>query len=351
MQSAIDIKTGINKLNKRRALILIISAVLVFILFILSMGIGSTWINPIEVFKGLFNQSDDVTNAIVHGVRIPRAVAALICGAALGSVGVIMQTNLNNPMASPSTLGVSNAAVLGANLGILILSSGASTQRFSNPYVVILFAFTFAVVATLLILTLSGFKNFAPSSVILVGIALSTFFTAITTLIQFFATDVQLSAMMHWSFGDLGRTTNTDNLILTVIVAVSFLIFMILAPRYNALNAGDDLAKSVGVNTNLLRFASLLLASFVIAGTISYFGIIGFVGIMAPHIMRRIIGNDHRFLIPASALFGIIILQISDIIAKSAFAGIALPVGAITAILGAPFFLYLVFSKDGGLRR
>ena len=341
-------------LNKKRILTIIILSVLVIVFFFASLFIsGGSNLSFNEVILGLFGQSTNKANIIMQNIRLPRMVAALVAGSALGLSGMVMQTNLNNPMASPSTLGVSNAAVLGANIAIIILSGGVVTTQngtesgASNYYFVTFFAFIFAVISILLIIGLSKIKSFNPTSVILVGVGLSALFTAITTLIQYFASDVKLAAAVYWSFGDLGRVTMKDNLFLVILLSMSFVPLMFFSSSSNAMLGGDELARSLGVKTDVTRLISLLIASLLTAAVVSFFGVIGFIGIMAPHIVKRLIGSDHKFALPCSALMGIVIIQFSDGIARLIMQGTSLPVGAVTAIIGAPFFLYIIFTKDG----
>lgn len=346
-------KKHINPINKKRIITLCILFSIIIVLFFASLFIGASGMSFSEVIKGLFGQADNnKSNIIMQNIRLPRLVGALIAGAGLAASGMVMQTNLNNSMAAPSTLGVTNAAVLGANIAIIILSGGVvSTQNgtsftINNYYLVTFFAFAFALAATLIVLGLSKIRSFNTTSVILVGVGLSALFTAITSLIQYFATDVKLSAAVYWSFGDLGRVTNQDNLFLFIVLMICLFAFMFLTPSYNALLGGDDLAKSLGIKTDRIRLISLGIASLLTAAIVSFFGIIGFIGIMAPHIMRRILGNDQRFLLPSSMMMGIIIVMFSDMISRLIMQGTSLPVGAITSIIGAPFFIFIIFFKD-----
>ena len=272
----------INKLKKKRIITIIVLTVSVLLLFFASLFIGSSNMSFVDAIKGLFGASSNKNNIIMQNIRLPRLVAALVAGIGLGVSGLVMQTNLNNPMASPATLGVSNAAVLGANLAIIVLSGGAvitqnGTQfTITNYYFVTFFAFAFAVGAVMLVLGLSKFKSFNPTSVILIGMGLSALFSAITTLIQYFAVDVKLTAAVYWSFGDLGRVTMQDNLFLAIVIVICLIPLTLFAPSYNAMLGGDELARSLGVKTDVLRLISLLLASLLTAAIVSFFGIIGF---------------------------------------------------------------------------
>lgn len=337
--------------TRRKILILLLLFVFIILLFCVGLMLGSSNMSLKNSLLGLVGKADNTAVRIVQKIRLPRVLAGIIAGAGLALAGLIMQTCLDNPMASPATLGVSNAAVLGANLGIIVLSGGIVNTNNGNdwgsynPYAVSTFAFLFAILSIVVILSISRIKNFSPDTLILSGVALSALFSAITTLIQYFATDTQLTSAIYWSFGDLGRASFKDVFIMLTIVSVSFLVFFLLRWQLNALTLGEAQARSLGVKTSLIRFIALLLSSLVTAVCISFLGIIGFIGLIAPHIMRRIIGNDQRFLIPGSALAGSLILLFSDTIARIVMRGFSLPVGAVTAILGAPFFLYIIFRS------
>ncbi|MFA6829186.1 MAG: iron ABC transporter permease [Bacilli bacterium] len=320
---------------------------------VICLFVGSSNMSFSECLSAIFRQGTDVNNKIIWNIRIPRILAAIIAGAGLSVSGLIMQTVLGNSLASPSTLGVSNAAVFGANLSIIAFSGGflftgnnlASYTAGINLFSTSLIAFIFSVASTLLILGLCRIRSFSPDVVVLSGVALGAVWTAATTILQFYATDVGLSAAIIWNFGDLGRATYQIDLIMFIAVFVSSLIFCLLSWKYNSLLSGMETAKSMGINVALLRFVSLMLASVITAICVSFLGIIGFVGIICPHIMKKIIGQDHRFLIPASLLSGSILLLISDTLSRGLGNGSSLPVGAITSLLGAPFFLAIILSN------
>ena len=223
-----------------------------------------------------------------------------------------MQTVLGNPMASPATLGVSNAAVFGANLSIIALSGGflstgnnlTSYTAGADPFATSALAFVFAAGSVLVVLALCRLRDFSPNVVVLAGIALGSVWTAATTILQFYATDVGLSAAVIWSFGDLGRATYRADWIMLAVTAAGIAVFAALAWRYNALLSGGDAAGSMGVNVALLRWVSLLLASLITAVCVSFLGMIGFVGIICPHAVKRLVGHDHRWALPAATLCG-----------------------------------------------
>ncbi len=342
-----------NRRKNRLALALLTAAVIA--LAFVCLFVGSSHMTIAECVDALAKRGSAAQVRIIWNIRIPRVLAAIVAGAGLSVSGLIMQTDLNNPMASPSTLGVSNAAVFGANLSIIAFAGGfldtgnhlSSYTVGANPYATSLMAFLFSTASILLILGLCRLRAFQPGVVVLAGIAIGSVWTAATTILQFYATDVGLSAAVIWTFGDLGRATYRTDLIMAVVVLAGLVFFSFMSWQFNALLSGDAAAKSMGVAVDRLRFVSMLLASVITAVCVSFLGIIGFVGIICPHVTKRILGQDHRVSIPASALSGSILLLLADTASRSLGNGSALPVGAITSLLGAPFFLAIIFSRKG----
>ncbi len=330
-----------------------IALLILIALFVLCLCLGSSGLSFAESFLALFGQGSESAIRIVSRIRLPEALAGLCAGAGLALAGLIMQTTLGNIMASPGTLGVSNAAVFGANVAIVIfaggyISSGKNAESLitsANPLATSSFAFLFSFVSILLILGLCRIRRFSPSSVVLAGVAIGAVWSAGTTILQFYATDVGLSAAVVWSFGDLGRATFLSDGVMAGVVLLSALFFFLFRFRYNALLRGDGFSMSVGINVGAFRFLSLLISSLVTAVCVSYLGIIGFVGIICPHIARKLLGDNHSFLIPGSLLCGAILLLAANIFAKVVAPGNSLPIGAVTSLLGAPFFLYLIFAS------
>ena len=338
--------------RKQQALILCLLVVAVVILSLVCLLMGSSSMNWRQGIQALLGKGTNAQVRIMRSIRLPRVLAAVIAGAGLAVSGLIMQTTLNNTMASPSTLGVSNAAVFGANLSIIafgggLLATGSSVGSFeigANPYSTGVMAFFFAAASVLLILGLCRLRSFSPNVVVLSGIAIGSVWNAATTMLQFYATDVGLSAAVVWSFGDLGRATYRTDFIMLAVVLVGVLFFILMSWRYNALLSGEATAKTMGVHVERLRFASLLLGSLITAVCVSFLGIIGFVGVICPHVTKKLLGQDHRVTIPASCLTGSLLLLLSDTLSRCLGSGSALPVGAITSLLGAPFFIAIIFS-------
>ena len=343
----------LKKKNRRNTLVLIFLLAAVVVAGIACLFVGSSNMTIPEALDALFGMGSDAQSRIIWKIRIPRVLAAIIAGAGLAVSGLVMQTTLNNGMASPSTLGVSNAAVFGANLSIIafaggFLSTGNNLQSFdvgANPYATSVLAFVFAALSILLILGLCTIRSFSPNVVVLAGMAIGSVWTAATTILQFYATDVGLSAAVIWSFGDLGRATYRTIGIMLAVVFVGMVFFRLMAWKYNALLSGEATAKTMGVNVELLRFISLFLASLITAACVSFLGIIGFVGVICPHVAKKLLGQDHRVTIPATFLMGSLLLLLADTLSRSLGSGSALPVGAITSLLGAPFFIAIIFSR------
>ncbi len=330
----------------------------VLLMAVVCLFVGSSHMSVAECIAALAGKGAPAQLRIIWKIRIPRVLAALIAGAGLSISGLMMQTTLNNAMASPATLGVSNAAVFGANLSIIafaggFLSTGNHVANYdvgANPYATSIMAFAFSTLSIFLILALCRLRSFSPSVVVLAGMVVGSVWTAATTILQFYATDVGISAAVIWNFGDLGRATYRTDAIMFAVVGLGFLFFVLMSWRYNALLSGEATAKSMGIHVEGLRFLSLLLASMITAVCVSFLGIIGFVGIICPHITKKLLGQDHRFAIPASALSGSLLLLTADTLSRSMGNGSALPVGAITSLLGAPFFIAIIFSKKENRR-
>ena len=343
----------LEKKNRRNRAVIIAMFLAVIVISIACLFVGSSNMSFEEALNALLGGGSNAQSRIIWRIRVPRVLAAIIAGAGLSVAGLIMQTTLNNAMASPSTLGVSNAAVFGANLSIIafaggFLSTGNNVQSFdvgANPYATSLLAFAFAAASVLLILGLCTLRSFSPNVVVLSGMAIGSVWTAATTILQFYATDVGLSAAVVWSFGDLGRATYRTDAIMAAVVLVGLVFFMFMSWKYNALLSGEATAKTMGVRVEGLRFVSLLLSSVITAVCVSFLGVIGFVGIICPHVTKKLLGQDHRVTIPVSCLMGSLLLVLADTLSRSMGSGSALPVGAITSLLGAPFFIAIIFGR------
>ncbi len=347
--------------------------VLLFILFILSISVGAVSIPAYDVFLTIVNGLIDRVNAVLHlgipnigegvsqkwdaivwNIRLPQALAAVVAGVGLSVAGVAMQSILRNPLGSPFTLGISNAGAFGAAVSVILLGAGTMQSRvaaavtISNPYMTTIMAFFFCLLATAVILLISKVRGASPEVMVLAGVALSSLFTAGTMFLQYFADDTQLAAVVFWTFGDVGRATWETVGLMAVIVAAATLFFTVNRWNYNAIDAGDETAKGLGVNVESVRNIGMVVAALVSAVIVSFLGVIGFVGLVCPHMVRRIIGDDQRFLIPGTCVMGAVLLLASDTVARVIVAPYVLPVAVLTAFMGAPVFIYLLLR---GYRR
>lgn len=282
------------------------------------------------------------TEVIVWQLRIPRIVMGALAGVGLAISGSAMQGALRNPLVSPFTMGVASGATLGASVAIILGFSLVGAEK----YVVVANAFLFALGTTFLILALGRLRGVTPESFILVGIALLYFFGAITALLQYIATEGELAEVIHWTFGTL--TGSSWENILIVLVAEAFCLPCLIMYSWD-LNAmasgGDDVATSLGINCGRVRMMVMTLSALLTATIISFTGVIGFVGLAAPHITRLLIGGDHRFLLPCTCPIGAALLLVADTIGRTAFSPTIIPVGIVIAFIGAPFFFYLLMTR------
>ncbi len=336
--------------TRRRLFIGLSLFITLLVVSMLSLSLGEYHVSLRAILDVLSGGGSPDDRLVVLGIRLPRIIAGILVGASMGVAGAVLQGYLRNPLATPFTMGVSHGAMFGASLAI-ILGAGYSLNSgqvfLSNPYAVVLFAFLGAISATLVILALARLRGLSPEAIVLAGVAMSSLFVALTTLVQYFADELQLSAMVYWSFGNLARATWREDGIMTVAFILVFAYFLLRRWDLNASTLGDDVAKSVGVNIERERLIGTLLAAFITSVTVAFVGVIGFIGLIAPHSMRLTAGGDYRFLIPLSALAGALLLVSADLLARLILSPMNLPVGVITSFLGAPTFIYLLVRMEG----
>lgn len=345
-----DIAHYEERLGKKHLIVLGL-VVLLVLAAIFALSVGSAGVGIKQVLMAFFGKTNPQTFQIVLGLRLPRVLTGLIAGLGLAIAGCVMQSVLGNPMASSSTLGVAQGAAFGASIGISLLGSGAATgllegAGIKNPYLVSACAFACSMLATITILTLSRIKSISPEGMILCGVAISAMFTGGTTMVQFFADEQRLASIVFWTFGDLSRTNLADLRIIALVVLGGSVFFFFNRWNYTALLTGDDGAKGLGVNVERIRLVSMTLATLMTAVIVAFIGIINFIGLIAPHILKGVLGNDYRFLIPGSALLGAILLLLSDVVGRVMVQPLVLPIGAITSFLGGPLFLYLLYRGN-----
>ncbi len=345
-----DLKDQYAKHMKRKLLVGCALLVLTAAAAVLSLRIGAYPIGFREIAAALIGQSDEPTWHVFWNIRVPQALAALLAGACLGLAGTAMQNVLRNPLASPFTLGISQGAVFGAVFAIIVLGVGTasvtSTERTSelSPHIIVACAFTGSLITVTVLILLSSLRDLSPAALILAGVALSAFFGSATMLLQYFASDIQIASAVFWTFGDLRKAQWPELGVIALVMLPPAAYFYWKGWHFNAMIWGDDTAKSLGVGVYALRLTALVLAALAASVTTAFMGIIGFVGLIAPHIVRMIIGQDHRFLFPYAALTGGLLLLVSDLLARTVMAPIVLPVGILTSFAGAPLFLYLLLK-------
>ena len=326
--------------------------VLLIVLAVFSLGIGAVNFSFLETLKALSGGGSQMARTIIWNIRAPRVLTAILVGAGLAVAGAALQSLLRNPLASPYTLGISNAAAFGAAFSVVILGAGSTGAADSgvvltNPYITTASAFAWSLLAVMVIVMLGKYKNSSPVTLILTGIAMGSLFTAGYTVLQYFADQTQLSSIVFWTFGDVGRTSWVQLAVIVGAVVPISLYFIYRGWSFRAMSSGDETARSLGVNPSRLRLAGTLLSGFVTALMVSFVGVIGFVGLVVPHIVRRCIGGEERYLVPAACLVGSLLLLGSDTAARTIVAPIVLPVGILTSFLGVPLFIYLVIRGKG----
>jgi iron complex transport system permease protein len=327
-------------------------ALLSGVLLVLAIALGPVRVPAAQVLRSLAGMETDARyQIIIHNIRLPHALAALLAGAGLAAAGAAMQSILRNPLGSPFTLGISQAGAFGAAFAVMLCGTGAMQSTpvgavtIANPWLTTASAFIACMATSLVIIGIARIRGATPEVMVLSGVALGSLFSAGTMFLQYFADDVQLAAMVFWTFGDVGRAGWREVAFMAVAVVFGVVFFVLNRWNYNAIDAGDETARSLGVRVQRVRMTGMLVASVITAVIVAFLGIIGFVGLICPHIVRRIIGDDHRFAMPAACLTGAILLLASDTIARLMLAPHVLPVSILTAFLGAPTFLYLLIQR------
>lgn len=274
---------------------------------------------------------------LVH-LRLPRVVMALLAGIGLAVSGLVMQAITGNSMASPFTTGLSNAAAMGASVVIVFGLNFMGTMQLTTVFG----AFVLALLCAALVYGIAAAKGLGSTTIVLIGIALNYFFSALNAAMQYIANEQQLSAIVNWTFGSLSQAAWSQILFLAAVLAVSLPILFSRAWHYNLLASGDESAAALGVNVKALRGVSGVLITLIAAAVVSFTGVIGFVGLVAPHIARLLTGGDHRFLFPLSALLGGCLLILADLVGRTIASPVIIPVGIVVSFIGVPVFLSLI---------
>lgn len=349
------VRAAYESFSRRKAVFTAVLFVSTAVAALYAIQAGAADLSVADVFTTLIGRGEGIANTIVWNVRLPRVLAAIVAGMGLSMSGAVMQNVLRNPLASPFTLGISQGAAFGAALAIIAFGGGTigssmmDAVKVTNAFSVTTCAFGGALVATLVVVGFAKYRGATPETMVLSGVALGSLFAAGTALLQYFADDTQVAAVVFWTFGDLGRASWRDLATMAGVTLLGGAYFLYNRWDYNALEGGADTAKGLGVNVERVRLMGMLVSSLVTAVAVAFLGIIGFIGLVGPHLVRRVIGNDYRYLLPASAAAGALLLLASDTFARTIVSPVILPVGAITSLLGAPLFLYLLMSRRRSL--
>ena len=347
-----EIPAEYSKHIRAKVAFLLLALLVTVILPVFSIGTGPVSISATDVISTLFGHTvSKQIDLMLWNIRLSQAIAAVVAGAGLAICGAVMQAVLRNPLGSPFTLGISHAAAFGAAFSVMILdygtmaSSNVGAVTLNSPYLTTAIAFAFSMVAAFVIIGVSRLRQATPEIMVLTGVALGSLFTAGTMFLQYFADDIQLAAMVFWTFGDVARASWQDVLIISIVTIAAFLWFTVNRWNFNAIEAGDETARGLGVKVEQVRIIGMLISSLVTAVIVSLLGIIGFIGLVCPHIVRRIIGDDYRFLLPGSCIVGGALLVAADTAARLILAPNVLPVSILTAFLGAPIFIWLIVRR------
>jgi iron complex transport system permease protein len=332
------------RLLLRRLSVIALLVIALVASFAVDVASGPSGLSLGTLIAGIFDPAhlDRVTAAIIWNVRLPYAVMALLVGASLSLCGAEMQAILDNPLASPFTLGVSSAAALGASLAIVF---GFALPWLPANAAVTACAFICAFASVLLLQFMSRLRGAGVETLVLFGIALVFSCNAIVALLQLVATEDVLQQLIFWTLGSVARADWQKVGILAGILALLLPFSLAAAPALTALRLGEDRARSFGVDVRRLRFLSLFRISLLSATAVAFVGTIGFIGLVGPHIARLLVGEDQRYLLPASALVGALLLSLSSIASKFIMPGVIVPVGIVTALVGVPVFVLLVFKR------
>lgn len=278
-------------------------------------------------------------HAILWSLRLPRVAIAILVGFGLGLSGAVFQAILRNPLASPFTLGVGSGAGFGAVLVILFFGGGFHIYRVAAG------AFVMAILSAGAILAVARLKRASAETMILAGVAQMFLFNALTSLLQYIGTMEQVHEVVFWLFGSLSKAGWPEIGLAAAMILLPAPLLLRRAWDFNLLAGGDDSARSLGVAVERLRLETVAAASLVTAGCICFTGLIGFIGLVAPHITRMVIGGDHRFLLPCSGVVGALTVLAADIVGRTLWAPQVIPIGIVTAFIGVPFFFYLLMKR------
>ena len=340
-----------------KVLFIVIFAALTFLVFWVSLCVGTRELSVAEVFDYFIKHVQGVTyeprtqeyfdDKIVWDYRVPRALFGIIAGAGLSIAGAIMQSVMKNPLADPYTTGVSSGALFGVAIAMTLGFSFGATGIAGLGTVTN--AILMSMVPVVVIIFFSPFFRKSPSTLILAGVAVSYLFNALTSILLVTTDEENLATVYRWQVGSFTDLSWGSLPLMTIAVVVGIAIILPLSNKLNLMSLDDKDAKSLGLNSEKLRVLCLVILSFIAATIVSYVGIIGFVGLVIPHMVRMVIGSDNRYLIPGSVVLGAFFLTACDIISRAIDVQAEVPVGVVTSFIGAPIFLYLIVRQKSGV--
>lgn len=312
-------------------------------LFVLSAGLGEMKISPLSVVQVLFGGGTDMERLVVQSFRVPRIIVALMVGMGLAVAGGLLQGMIRNPLASPDILGITGGAAV-AVVGFLALFSDEDNALLVSIKWMPVAAFIGAAVVALLVYFLAWKNGVSPIRLVLIGIGISTLMQALTTLLMILGPIYRASQANIWITGTVhGSSWNEVKILVPLILVLVFCAF-VMARTVNIQELGDDIATGVGGHVQRQRFILLMISTALIGSSVAFAGGIGFVGLMAPHMARRLVGSAFGALLPVSALIGGILVMVADLIGRTLFSPLEVPAGVFTAAIGAPYFIYLLFK-------
>lgn len=348
MNKTVSARQGYVRQVRTKLWILAALAAALVVSLLVNVSIGASSYSPLAVARALFSDSPEhrQLHAIIWYLRLPSALMAIVVGACLATAGAQMQTVLNNPLAGPFTLGISAAASFGAALGFAF---GSRFLPVAAEYLVPINAFAMAMLASFFIHAVSVRHGGRVETVILLGIAMVFSFNSLVALVQFFASEEAIAAVVFWTMGSLTKATWTNLGVVTAIVILVPLFFYKNAWALTTMRLGDAKAASLGINVGRLRLMTLLCVSLLAAFPVAFVGTIGFVGLVGPHIARMILGEDQRFFLPGSMMVGALMLSLASVISKVLVPGVIFPIGVVTSLIGVPVFVMLILNKRTAL--
>ncbi len=320
------------------------------VVIILVMGFAVTYgtydIGFLESYQIIWDHlTGDIANTtkdhIIVNLRMPRVVVGIVAGAGLSVAGAVMQSTLMNPLADSYTTGVSSGASFGATVAMTLGMTAASGSQ-----AIVINAFLFALIPTAMIISVSKMKNTSPTTMIMAGIAIMYIFNAFTTVMMLWADESTLAEVYQWQVGTLAGTTWNEVPVMIVAVLIGIIAVQLLSRKLNVLATGDETARALGIDASKMRIILLVIVALMSAAVVSFTGLIGFVGLVTPHIVRIFIGADNRYLIPASAIAGSALLVTADLLGRAILSPVVLQVGVVMAFIGGPMFLWLLMRKN-----